>query len=201
MLSAVSTGSAPKALGPYSQAIRAGQFLFVSGQVPIDPATGELVQGSIADQTRRVLQNIGEILAAGGASFQQVVRTTVYLADLVRLRRHERGLRDVLHAAAARAIDHPGRAPAERRPHRSRRHRVPRLISLSHRGTEVTEARILFSRRILCVSASLRWDRDFQVRAAERSTSSTPSTPRSSLITFSRCFTSLISTAMLMRPR
>ena len=82
MLSAVSTGSAPKALGPYSQAIRAGQFLFVSGQVPIDPATGEFVAGSIGDQTRRTLTNIGEILKAGGASLQQVVRTTVYLADL-----------------------------------------------------------------------------------------------------------------------
>lgn len=82
MLSAVSTGSAPKALGPYSQAIRAGQFLFVSGQVPIDPGTGELVQGSIGDQTARVFQNLGEILKAGGASFPQVVRTTVYLADL-----------------------------------------------------------------------------------------------------------------------
>ena len=82
MQSAVSTESAPKALGPYSQAIKAGQFLFVSGQVPIDPATGEIVQGSVADQTRRALQNIGEILSAGGASFRQVVRTTVYLADL-----------------------------------------------------------------------------------------------------------------------
>ena len=81
-LSSVSTGSAPKALGPYSQAIQAGQFLFVSGQVPIDPATGQLVEGSIADQTRRALENIGAILKAGGASFQHVVRTTVYLADL-----------------------------------------------------------------------------------------------------------------------
>ena len=81
-LSAISTGSAPKALGPYSQAIRAGQFLFVSGQVPIDPVTGELVQGSIGDQARRALHNVGEILKAGGSSFQQVVRTTVYLADL-----------------------------------------------------------------------------------------------------------------------
>ena|SRR5215213_3388401 len=82
MLAAVSTESAPKALGPYSQAIRAGQFLFVSGQVPIDPATGELVHGNIAEQARRALLNIGEILKAGGASFETVVRTTVYLADL-----------------------------------------------------------------------------------------------------------------------
>ena len=82
MLSPVSTESAPKALGPYSQAIRAGQFLFVSGQVPIDPATGEIVEGNIAAQTRRALQNIGEILKAAGTSFQAVVRTTVYLADL-----------------------------------------------------------------------------------------------------------------------
>ena len=82
MQSAVSTGSAPEALGPYSQAVRAGQFLFVSGQVPIDPATGALVEGGIADQTRRALTNIGEILRAAGASFQNVVRTTVYLADL-----------------------------------------------------------------------------------------------------------------------
>src|SRR5687767_9769598 len=82
MLSAVSTSSAPKALGPYSQAIRAGQFLFVSGQVPIDPVTGQLVQDGIAGQTRRALENVGAILQAGGASFRQVVRTTVYLADL-----------------------------------------------------------------------------------------------------------------------
>jgi 2-iminobutanoate/2-iminopropanoate deaminase len=82
MSGAVSTSSAPRALGPYSQAIRAGQFLFVSGQVPLDPSTGELVAGSIADQTRRALENIGEILKAAGSSFQQVVRTTVYLADL-----------------------------------------------------------------------------------------------------------------------
>ncbi len=82
MLSAVSTGSAPEALGPYSQAIRAGQFLFVSGQVPIDPATGQLVQDGIAGQTRRALENVGAILQAGGASFRQVVRATVYLADL-----------------------------------------------------------------------------------------------------------------------
>lgn len=82
MRQAVSTSSAPKAIGPYSQAIRAGSLLFVSGQVPIDPATGNLVEGNIAAQTRRVFDNIGAILDAAGASFDHVVRTTVYLADM-----------------------------------------------------------------------------------------------------------------------
>ncbi len=82
MRQAISTLLAPKAIGPYSQAIRAGSLLFVSGQVPIDPATGVLVEGDIAVQTRRVFQNIGEILTAGGASFDHVVRTTVFLADM-----------------------------------------------------------------------------------------------------------------------
>jgi 2-iminobutanoate/2-iminopropanoate deaminase len=79
---AVTTSSAPAAIGPYSQAVRAGSLLFVSGQVPIDPATGALVQGDIAAQTHRVLRNIGEILSAAGASFDHVVRTTVFLADM-----------------------------------------------------------------------------------------------------------------------
>jgi 2-iminobutanoate/2-iminopropanoate deaminase len=79
---AVSTASAPKAIGPYSQAIRAGSLLFVSGQVPIDPASGQIVGGDIAAQTHRVFQNIGEILKAAGASFDHVVRTTVFLADM-----------------------------------------------------------------------------------------------------------------------
>jgi 2-iminobutanoate/2-iminopropanoate deaminase len=82
MRQAVSTASAPQAIGPYSQAVRAGSLLFVSGQIPLDPATGQVVGGSIADQTRRVLQNLGAILEAAGASFDRVVRTTVYLADM-----------------------------------------------------------------------------------------------------------------------
>ena len=82
MRQAVSTPSAPKAIGPYSQGVRAGSLLFVSGQVPIDPTTGNLVDGDIAAQTRRVFQNIGEILKAGGASFDHVVRMTVFLADM-----------------------------------------------------------------------------------------------------------------------
>jgi 2-iminobutanoate/2-iminopropanoate deaminase len=82
MRQAVSTPSAPAAIGPYSQAVRAGSLVFVSGQIPIDPATGSLVGGDIVAQTHRVFQNIGEILSAAGASFDQVVRTTVYLADM-----------------------------------------------------------------------------------------------------------------------
>ena len=79
---AVSTDQAPKAIGPYSQAIRAGGLLFVSGQVPLDPATGALVEGDIAAQTHRVMQNVQAVLEAAGASLDAVVKTTIYLADL-----------------------------------------------------------------------------------------------------------------------
>jgi len=82
MRAAVSTDKAPGAIGPYSQAIRAGDFLFVSGQIPLDPATGQLVGGDMAAQTLQVMRNLGEVLKAGGASFQDVVRSTIYLADL-----------------------------------------------------------------------------------------------------------------------
>lgn len=82
MRDAVSTSSAPAAIGPYSQAVRAGSLLFVSGQIPLDPATGKIVEGDLAAQTHRVFQNLGAILHAAGASFENVVRTTVYLADM-----------------------------------------------------------------------------------------------------------------------
>jgi 2-iminobutanoate/2-iminopropanoate deaminase len=78
----LSTPHAPAAIGPYSQAIRAGDFLFVSGQIPLDPETGTLVEGDIAAQTHRALRNLGAILEAAGASFRDVVKTTVYLADM-----------------------------------------------------------------------------------------------------------------------
>jgi 2-iminobutanoate/2-iminopropanoate deaminase len=81
-MDALTTKDAPAAIGPYSQAIRAGEFLFVSGQIPLDPATGALVAGGIADQTHRVLKNLGAILQAAGASFDRVVKTTVYLQDM-----------------------------------------------------------------------------------------------------------------------
>ena len=82
MKTAVSSPDAPKAIGPYSQAVRTGQLLFVSGQVPLDPATGQIVAGDIAAQTRRVFDNLGAVLKAGGRSFADVVRTTVFLADM-----------------------------------------------------------------------------------------------------------------------
>ena len=78
----ISTGSAPEALGPYSQAVRAGQFLFLSGQVPIDPATGKLVQGGTGPQTHQVLKNITAVLSAANISLDHVVRTTVFLLDM-----------------------------------------------------------------------------------------------------------------------
>jgi 2-iminobutanoate/2-iminopropanoate deaminase len=78
----VSTDQAPAAIGPYSQAIRAGSFLFVSGQVPLDPQSGVLVDGDITVQTKRVLENLSAILAASGASFADVVKTTVFLLDM-----------------------------------------------------------------------------------------------------------------------
>ncbi len=82
MKSAVTSPDAPKAIGPYSSAIRSGQLLFVSGQVPVDPVTGQMVGGDIAAQTERVLDNIGALLRAGGLTFADVVRTTVFLADM-----------------------------------------------------------------------------------------------------------------------
>lgn len=82
MPQAVSTQAAPAAIGPYSQAIRAGDFLFVSGQIPVDPTTGGLVDGDVRAQSRRVLENLGAIIAAAGASFDRVVKTTVYLVDM-----------------------------------------------------------------------------------------------------------------------
>ena len=82
MRQAVSSDAAPRAIGPYSQAIRVGSLLFVSGQIPLDPATGAMVEGDIAAQAHRVFLNLGAILEAAGVSFDHVVRTTVYLADM-----------------------------------------------------------------------------------------------------------------------
>jgi 2-iminobutanoate/2-iminopropanoate deaminase len=80
--SIVSTDAAPAAVGPYSQAVASGGSIFCSGQVGLDPASGSLVDGSIQDETRRALTNLGAVLAAAGASFEDVVKVTAYLVDM-----------------------------------------------------------------------------------------------------------------------
>ncbi len=82
MKKVIHTDNAPRALGPYSQAVQAGSFLFTSGQVGIDPATGKLVEGDIQGQTRRVMENLKAVLQAAGCDFGQVVKSTVFLADM-----------------------------------------------------------------------------------------------------------------------
>lgn len=78
----IATDEAPRAIGPYSQAVRAGSVIFASGQIPIDPATGEFVPGGIAEQTEQVLKNLTAVFAAAGAGMDQIVKTTVFLADM-----------------------------------------------------------------------------------------------------------------------
>jgi 2-iminobutanoate/2-iminopropanoate deaminase len=78
----IQTNNAPAAIGPYSQAIRAGEFVFVSGQIAIDPETGQFVPGSVAEQTERVFRNLAAVLAAAGSSLDKIVKTTVFLADM-----------------------------------------------------------------------------------------------------------------------
>ncbi len=84
MRNPIATPEAPKAIGPYSQAIeaRGARTLWLSGQIPLDPATGELVPGDVAAQAARVMENLRAVLAAAGAGFEHVVRCTIYLADL-----------------------------------------------------------------------------------------------------------------------
>jgi 2-iminobutanoate/2-iminopropanoate deaminase len=78
----ISTDRAPRAIGPYSQAVRAGDLVFASGQIPIDPATGEFVAGGIVEQTEQVLLNLTAVFEAAGVSMSQVVKTTVFLVDM-----------------------------------------------------------------------------------------------------------------------
>lgn len=82
MRRAVRTEAAPPAIGPYSQAVAAQDWVFLSGQIPLDPKTGELVAGSIERETEQVMHNLGAVLAAAGADFDAVVKTTIYLTDL-----------------------------------------------------------------------------------------------------------------------
>lgn len=81
-MESVQTDRAPQAIGPYSQAIKANGFIFASGQIPLDPATGQLIEGDARAQTARVLNNVQAVLEAAGSSLNQVVKTTVFLADM-----------------------------------------------------------------------------------------------------------------------
>jgi 2-iminobutanoate/2-iminopropanoate deaminase len=78
----IHTSEAPAALGPYSQAVRVGDLVFLSGQIPLDPVSGNIVEGDIVAQTRRVMENLGAVLRAAGVGFSEVVKTTIFLADL-----------------------------------------------------------------------------------------------------------------------
>lgn len=107
MKTAVTTEKAPKAIGPYSQAIDIGTFVFVSGQTPIDPATGELIKGGVAEQTERCLTNVENILLAAGLDMKNVVKTTVFMTDLKKFAE----MNDVY--AKRFSLPHPARATVE----------------------------------------------------------------------------------------
>ncbi len=81
-MQAISTNTAPDTIGQYSQAVRAAGFVFLSGQIGIDPATGKLVEGGVAAEAERVMENLTEVLKAAGLTFQHVVKTTIYLVDI-----------------------------------------------------------------------------------------------------------------------
>lgn len=102
----VQTAQAPAAIGPYSQAIRCGQFLYASGQIPLDPTTGELVGADVQAQTEQVIRNVQAVLAAVGASLAQVVKTTVFLASM--------GDFQAMNAIYARYFEGPDRLPPAR---------------------------------------------------------------------------------------
>lgn len=78
----ICTLEAPAAIGPYSQAIKVGNLVFTSGQIPLDPATGQIVAGGVAEQTRRVMENLKAVLAAAGATLRDVVKTTLYIKNM-----------------------------------------------------------------------------------------------------------------------
>jgi len=82
MKTVISSASAPAAVGPYSQAILANNMLFCAGQIPLDPTTGELIEGDVAAQTERVLENLKAVLTTAGCDFSDIVKTTVFLTDL-----------------------------------------------------------------------------------------------------------------------
>jgi 2-iminobutanoate/2-iminopropanoate deaminase len=114
MKEVIQTENAPKAIGPYSQAIAWSGLLFLSGQIPLDPATGQIVEGGIAEQTERVLQNLKAVLDAGGSSLDRVLKTTVFLKDMADFpQMNEVYGRHFTSAAPARATVEAARLPRD----------------------------------------------------------------------------------------
>jgi len=110
----ISTSDAPAAIGPYSQAIQAGGFVFASGQIPLDPTTNTVVEGDIVVQTHRVLQNLAAVLTAAGVTMADVVKTTVYLADMSEFAAMNAVYGEYFHAPApARATVQAARLPRD----------------------------------------------------------------------------------------
>lgn len=101
----IATADAPAAIGPYSQAVKANGMLFCSGQIAIDPASGTLLEGDVRAQTELVMKNLGAVLKAGGSSFAQVVRTTIFLADM-----DDFGVVNEVYAKSFEGMDPPARA-------------------------------------------------------------------------------------------
>ena len=117
------TQHAPAPIGPYSQAIQAGNELYCSGQIPLDPVTAELVGDDAGTQAERVIENIGAVLCAAGYLYADVVKTTIFLDRHERLRRRQRRLRKGLRRDQTRALDGRRRGPPSRRTRRDRMHR------------------------------------------------------------------------------
>ena len=116
MRQAIAATGAPKAIGPYSPAIRAGSLLFLSGQIPINPVSGAVVDGGIAAQTEQVMRNIAALLEAAGAGFEHVVRTTVFLVDMNEFAAmNERYATFVVDPPPARATVQVARLPRDAR--------------------------------------------------------------------------------------
>ena len=112
----------PAAIGPYSQAMVSGGFVFTSGQIPIDPATGAVIDGNVTVQTEQVMANLGAVLAAAGSDFSKVVKATCFLASMDDFADFKRRLRQI-HDEQAGAFLRRGQVPAEERSLRGRGHR------------------------------------------------------------------------------
>ena len=120
MIETVATDRGPKAIGPYSQAVRANGFVFLSGQIPLDPKTQQVVEGDVAAQTERVLENLKGVVEAAGSSLQRVVKTTVFLADMNDFAAMNEVYCALFHDASTRAFHRRGVAPPQKCARRNR---------------------------------------------------------------------------------